>query len=347
MDIMVEIAVGYRAVCTGMCGVPGGRRPGMRTWKSWICAMGLAFGLLLVPLRAHALDPALRCESGKLKEAGRHANCRLRSESVAVKRGAAPDHAKCTIKFSGKWSAVEAKGSGVCPTSGDAADIDGRVAAFGNEVAGCLNGGACATCAGDLATCLRGCPASPAALLSTGQLAGYGSGSDGALQLGVTRSYTDNGDGTITDDSTGLMWEKKSADGSVHDWNNRYWWGSFSKNMSGTMVTAFLDVLNDVAGGGANCFADYCDWRIPNVNELESVLDYGSVAPAVDPVFHTNCTPGCTVTTCSCTRSFFYQASSTYAGGRREAWVVGFGGGGVFTFSKQNGYAVRAVRGGL
>jgi hypothetical protein len=31
----------------------------------------------------------------------------------------------------------------------------------------------------------------------------------------VARSYTDNGDGTITDNETGLMWEKKSYAGSV------------------------------------------------------------------------------------------------------------------------------------
>jgi hypothetical protein len=37
------------------------------------------------------------------------------------------------------------------------------------------------------------------------------------VQAGIPRSYTDNGDGTITDNVTGLMWEKLSDDASVHD----------------------------------------------------------------------------------------------------------------------------------
>ena len=41
-----------------------------------------------------------------------------------------------------------------------------------------------------------------------------GTGQDGDIQAGATLSYTDNGDGTITDNNTGLMWEKKSDDGT-------------------------------------------------------------------------------------------------------------------------------------
>src|SRR5207249_5145188 len=48
-----------------------------------------------------------------------------------------------------------------------------------------------------------------------------GTGQDGDLQKGAPLSYTDNGDGTITDNNTGLMWEKLSMDGSVHDVRDR------------------------------------------------------------------------------------------------------------------------------
>ena len=89
----------------------------------------------------------------------------------------------------------------------------------------------------------------------------YGTGSDGDLQKGAARSFTDNGDGTITDNMTGLMWEKKSDDGTIHDKDNTYTWGLTSSpyTMNGTMVTTFLAALN---GGGG--FAGHTDWRIPN-----------------------------------------------------------------------------------
>ena len=49
-----------------------------------------------------------------------------------------------------------------------------------------------------------------------------GTGQDGELQKGVARSYTDNGDGTITDNTTGLIWEKLTDDGTIHDKDNVY-----------------------------------------------------------------------------------------------------------------------------
>lgn len=58
------------------------------------------------------------------------------------------------------------------------------------------------------------------------------------------------------------MWEKKTPDGSVHDVTNNYTWSSSSGNFDRTAKTAFLDVLNDIAGDGVHCFADYCDWRL-------------------------------------------------------------------------------------
>jgi len=39
--------------------------------------------------------------------------------------------------------------------------------------------------------------------------------------------------------------------------------------MNGTMVTEFLATLNR-----APCFTNHCDWRIPNVKELQSIVDY-------------------------------------------------------------------------
>ena len=180
-------------------------------------------------------------------------------------------------------------------------------------------------------------------LPKTGQTTAYGTGSDGDLQKGAARSFTDNGDGTITDNLTGLMWEKKSDDGSIHDKDNTYTWGLTSSpyTMNGTMVTTFLAALN---GGGG--FAGHTDWRIPNSNELESIVNLQNVNPAVDSAFNTSCAASCTVTACSCTQSDYYWSSTTYQADPTDAWFVYFSDGSVDDGSKSNSRYVRAVRGG-
>ncbi|MFQ5510642.1 MAG: DUF1566 domain-containing protein [Candidatus Krumholzibacteriia bacterium] len=192
----------------------------------------------------------------------------------------------------------------------------------------------------------------------TGQTTVYGAGSDGDVQAGALLSYTDNGDGTITDDNTGLMWEKKDDSGGIHDKDNTYLWsaGVVSSsigaiNMDGTIATTFLSTLNDVAGGGANCFAGHCDWRVSNVRELQTIVDYEAFSPTVDPAFHrpTTCS-GCadvTLTTCSCTMWSTYWSSTSTAGSPHTAWLVSFLEGYVFLDFKTRGRHVRAVRGGL
>jgi hypothetical protein len=179
--------------------------------------------------------------------------------------------------------------------------------------------------------------------LKTGQTTAYGTGSDGDLQKGASRSYTDNGDGTITDNTTGLMWAKKSDDGSIHDKDNTYTWGMTSSpyTMNGTMVTTYLAALN--SGGG---FAGYTDWRIPNVNELQSLVNYQNFNPSVSSAFNTGCVASCTVTSCSCTQSDFYWSSTTLTAIPLGAWIVFFNFGYVLYGSKSGSYYVRAVRGG-
>jgi hypothetical protein len=184
---------------------------------------------------------------------------------------------------------------------------------------------------------------------ASGQTTAYGSGSDGDERAGAVLSYTDNGDGTITDANTGLMWEKKDDSGGIHDKDNTYTWGTTSEpyTMDGTMVTEFLATLNTEP-----CFAGHCDWRIPNVKELQSLVDYevASPGPTVNPAFDNaaGC-PGCTDVTlasCSCTASYPAWSSTTTRGYPASAWDVTFGYGYVSTNLKNIGYVVRAVRGG-
>ena len=110
---------------------------------------------------------------------------------------------------------------------------------------------------------------------STGVLqACAGTGQDGEFQEGLplpgTR-FTHNGDGTTTDNLTGLMWttdknlmltaypafdtDETGGDGAVY-WDN---------------ALAFVGQLN------ADSYAGYSDWRLPNVNELQSVFQHNLV----------------------------------------------------------------------
>jgi hypothetical protein len=197
----------------------------------------------------------------------------------------------------------------------------------------------------------------PSQPLKTAQTTAFGTGSDGDLQAGNPRAYTDNGDGTITDNATGLTWEKKDQSGGIHDWANRYTWCGASCGstnvMDGTITTTFLAGLN--AGAG---FAGHTDWRIPNVNELLTLVNYENAEPAVDAAFNTNCAPGCTVLTCSCTQPGFasssvYWSSTTFANRPQEALIVddGFVNGdqkdGTYFGTNTGGEFTRAVRGGL
>ncbi len=154
---------------------------------------------------------------------------------------------------------------------------------------------------------------------------------DGAIQAGKPLSYQDNGNGTITDLNTGLMWEKKDMAGGLHDWGNTYVWSG--TGMGEETIWDWLADVNAEAGGIG--FAGYTDWRIPNVRELQSIVDYGRSNPSIDPAF------GATTAT-------FYWSSTTVTNFPANAWVVSFGNGFMPSNPKSGGLGnlVRAVRGG-
>jgi hypothetical protein len=144
-------------------------------------------------------------------------------------------------------------------------------------------------------------------------------------------TLTDNGDGTITDSRTSLMWEKLSDDGSVHDWNDVYTWSD-----------AFAVKIATLNSGGG--FAGYTDWRLPTIHELMTLARIG-LTPSVPLEFNGACVPGCSVLACSCTADFLYWSATEEA--RPNAWAIAFlGGGHVLADDKPQGLYVRAVRGG-
>jgi len=168
-------------------------------------------------------------------------------------------------------------------------------------------------------------------VLKTGQTTCYdsdgnviacaGTGQDGELQEGTARSYTDNGDGTITDNATGLIWEKLTDDGTIHDWNNSYTWEQAFQRI------ADLNTAN---------FGGYSDWRLPNVNELQTLTDYGTFNPAVSAAFNSGD---------SFTQASFHWSSTSYAF-PAFVWIVDVFDGNVLANRDTDSAIVRAVRGG-
>lgn len=235
------------------------------------------------------------------------------------------------------------------------------------------------TCNDELASCndaLQDCQRFPA----SGQNRTFVAGEDGDPAFGAALSYTDNGDGTITDDNTGLVWEKKIARNNApnfadpHDADNIYPWrghctpfnvnggtkaecgidadctvaGETCNSNTGTAVTTIFEWVAALNAAG---FAGHTDWRIPNVRELHSVVHYDRFNPSIDPAFHgVSCGAGCTNPAdpaCSCTVALEYWSATTWEGNQPfTAWVVSFSGGIVTVDSKTVARLVRAVRGG-
>ena len=140
--------------------------------------------------------------------------------------------------------------------------------------------------------------------------------------------YTDNGDGTVTDKATGLMW-KQCSEGQSTTTSPCDTGALATYTWQGALQRA--EALN--SGGG---FAGYTDWRLPNRNELASLVDRQCWSPAIN----TNLFP---VTT-----GFpHYWSSSPDASNSGGAWYVTFYRGNVSSGGPgSNTRSVRLVRGG-
>ncbi|MCK4775501.1 MAG: DUF1566 domain-containing protein, partial [Candidatus Krumholzibacteria bacterium] len=161
----------------------------------------------------------------------------------------------------------------------------------------------------------------------TGQTNSYAAGDDGAIQSGVvwpSPRFNDHGNGTITDELTGLMWLKDGACLSYQGWD----FGSFRA----------IDSLNfDSSGRGCQDYTGgYTDWRLPNVNELESLVHAGrsNTATWLNGVGFTG------------VQALPYWSSTTdEINGGAQAWAVGMWNGVVDPNAKVGANSIIAVRG--
>ncbi|MDA2920750.1 DUF1566 domain-containing protein [Desulfobacterota bacterium AH_259_B03_O07] len=142
---------------------------------------------------------------------------------------------------------------------------------------------------------------------------------------GPALSYTNNRDGTFTDNVTNFMWEIKDNNRGVHDVDNTYTWSSSGTAPDGTLFTVFLAGVNASALGG------FSDWCIPHVKVLQSIVDYSTFNPASFLV------PGLTAAS-------FYWSATTDASFPNGAWGVNFNLGDVDSISKDGSNHARAVR---
>jgi len=106
-------------------------------------------------------------------------------------------------------------------------------------------------------------------------------------------SFTDNGDGTVTDNVTGLMWQQEDDDVRM-DWYE---------------AIDYCEALE---------LAGHTDWRLPDEYEIQGIVDYGRIDPAIDTTYF----PG--------TNSSYYWSSSIRACSHcdPQAWGVYFDYGG-------------------
>jgi hypothetical protein len=130
--------------------------------------------------------------------------------------------------------------------------------------------------------------------------------------------FSDNRNGTVTDNGTGLVWQKCSMGQNMVDCN-----GADSPT-SWYMALSYCRSLS----------LDGRSWRLPSVNELKSIADTSLINPAINTKFFPN------------TPNSRYWSSSTLVSTTTGAWVVIFVDGQIAYIGKTSARSVRCVADG-
>ncbi|MFI3194732.1 MAG: DUF1566 domain-containing protein, partial [Methylococcaceae bacterium] len=132
-----------------------------------------------------------------------------------------------------------------------------------------------------------------------------------------TSDFTDNGDGTVTHQKTGLTWMRCAL--------GQTWTGSTCSGTASTYTYSEALILT-------SNFAGYSDWRLPNIAELQTIVERYNGNPAINTELFNN-------------TSDSFWSSSPGVGSASYAWDVNFYGGSVYGYSdRSNAFRVRLVR---
>ncbi|MBE3657355.1 hypothetical protein BOO92_11790 [Vibrio navarrensis] len=134
--------------------------------------------------------------------------------------------------------------------------------------------------------------------------------------------FSDNGDGTVTHHTTGLIWQRCSLGQS--------WDGA---DCTGT-ATAFT-WQQALAAATQDALAGFSDWRLPNKNELASIVEHRCYGPAINDQLFPDL-PSVPV----------YVSASAQVHNEGIAWSVSFNSGYVYYNLKDSLIHVRLVRAG-
>ena len=172
-----------------------------------------------------------------------------------------------------------------------------------------------------LGECLDECDGGQFSVAQTGQTISYAVGDDGDYQTGVAVDprFTDNGDGTVKDNLTGLIWLRDANCFGSQIWAN-------ALSLSNTLADGFCGLVDSSVVG---------DWRLPNLNELLSLIDYSRSGPSL-PSGH----PFSEV------QSDRYWASTSFVPTPSSAWCVRYHYPGIFADNWADSRRVWPVRGG-
>jgi hypothetical protein len=166
------------------------------------------------------------------------------------------------------------------------------------------------------------CDPTGAGVAKTGQKTSYATGDDGDKKSGIAwpdPRFTNNGDGTVTDNLTGLIWLRDATRFLRRSWVE-------AVDDCNKLKDDGLELTDGSVAG---------DWRLPNIKELLSLVDYserGACLPADHPF-----------------KDYFepaYWSSTSLSGAGSQAWILAMSVGYVLPKEKDVGYYVWPVRNG-